>query len=38
MTGAVNDCRSEHGKNYLDSRLMSDIGDFATAIESDVGE
>jgi hypothetical protein len=25
MTRAASDCTSEHGKNYLDSRLMSDI-------------
>ena len=25
MTRAASDCTSEHGKNYLDSRLMSDM-------------
>ena len=25
MTRAASDCTSEHGKNYFDSRLMSDI-------------
>jgi hypothetical protein len=26
MTRAASDCTSEHGKNYFDSRLMSDMG------------
>lgn len=26
MTRAESDCTSEHGKNYFDSRLMSDMG------------
>jgi hypothetical protein len=25
MTRAAGDCTSEHGKNYFDSRLMSDM-------------
>lgn len=28
MTRAASDCTSEHGKNYFDSRLMSDIAIF----------
>jgi hypothetical protein len=28
MTRAASDCTSEHGKNYFDSRLMSDMGIF----------
>ena len=28
ITRAASDCTSEHGKNYFDSRLMSDMGIF----------
>jgi hypothetical protein len=28
MTRAASDCTSEHGKNYFDSRLMSDMAMF----------